>query len=203
MDGVIANTHQPISTRFKRKRYRYKSEEVQTWFYILFFSFGNLVLSNLRLAYVLMLRAVSPDLVTFSDFDFRTSIGTFIMFYRIIILQLLSRVLNIWLFGTFIIISFKKIFTYPFHKNYALTANQMIRRMFDISFELGTMSLCHYWRSHSNTYHLKIENIYFEIYRFISCFWGTLKKTLVPVGFVPPPPVLLYLRLPKRVVVAR
>ena len=43
------------------------------------YSFRHLVLSHFGLAFVLMLRLFSPELVVFSDFEFRTFIGTSIL----------------------------------------------------------------------------------------------------------------------------
>ena len=45
------------------------------------FSSGHLVLSHLELAFVLMLRPLSPELVMFPDFEFRTSPGTSILLF--------------------------------------------------------------------------------------------------------------------------
>ena len=56
------------------------------------FSSGHLVLSLLGPAFVLMLRPFSPDLVMFSNFEFRTSIST-----SILLTEKLKNLLNFFL----------------------------------------------------------------------------------------------------------
>ena len=61
---------------------------------------GHLVLSHLGLAFVLMLIPFSPELVLFSDFEFRTSLETSILLFKIFLTcVLLITLLLRWVGG--------------------------------------------------------------------------------------------------------